>query len=295
MSKFSTLCGEVMARYGAPNLALESIEMWRLTEATFDIAADVEYVWKRAFSDIVETYHVDPERTLRHLESIPNAEGRNYPVIHQFSSGELPGQTAKEAHQKSPIILLATYGTGTHYDFKNNEILISLHQGALQLLGSLGLKNQAVIDQYPSIKTEMEPTSIKASIAHELSHWMDDTLHKQGIRAIVSKHQSDTNKAGGDYIKRKNLLTKFQLTSQHEIDAQVHAFVEMKNSVDQETWDQLSFNDLYRKKSNFTHMVERINGLPETDIDDYIRKFMSRLNREGLLGKNMRPEQIFKV
>ena len=53
-------------------------------------------------------------------------------------------------------------------------------------------------------------------------------------------------------------------------------------------WDKLSIRDLEKIKPSFNVVFSGLQKSNEKVYMDYMKRFVSRLNREKLLGKNMR-------
>ena len=114
----------------------------------------------------------------------------------------------------------------------------------------------------------MTDTAIKTSIYHELSHWIRDSLDNQSVRKAIKNR-------------------KAQIDSKVEIDAQVHV-ISLLHQMYKEEWDSLTLLDLMQLKPAL-RVPFRTTKDNKKRFNQYQKDLLTRLNREGILGKNMKP------
>ena len=243
-----------------------------LSEKTFDIRLDVDYIWEKGFVPWFSLYKRNPEQIFKKYNP-PNND-----VYLNISSKDLPSDIAKEAHKKKPIEIRLGYFKTNSYLPTENKLNLTFNAEAIEILGTSGLLNlRNAKKEYPMIGKVFELPIIKGTVAHELSHWMDDALHNEVLKKEIEKRMK--NSYPDDDIQ-------FKAASRHEIDACIHSLIELKRTIKPEIWDKLSFEQLLEKNPILKFIVEKI----KTDKNIYnpwIKKFFGRLSREGLLGKNM--------
>jgi hypothetical protein len=131
---------------------------------------------------------------------------------------------------------------------------------------------------------EVSPASIKGTIYHELSHWISDSIYNRNI----SKRLEIAQQSG-----KLDILTKYgsNLFTDYELDAQVHAIKQLKRDYKKD-WDKLTWSDIIEKKGSFDVIFKRLKTLNTRDQEEYFKRMIKRLNREGLLGKKLRNSFI---
>jgi len=238
-----------------------------LTEKTFAIGADVDYIYKKFFK--------------RFINNVSKGEIKNFPVI-KFSSSELKSKKAQKAHKENPVtIYTGVFNTSAYIPFKS-EIKLSLNGSVIDILKKHNIKEIEQMlghDEFKRFMNELTPPTVKSTIYHELSHWISDTLYNKNITKRMGKA-----KEKNDY----SLMLKFGETyfTDYELDAQVHAIKQLKRDYSKE-WESLTWGDIITKKSSFHVVGKALKKAPKKAREDYRKRMIKRLNREKLLGKNM--------
>jgi predicted SprT family Zn-dependent metalloprotease len=262
-------------------------------EATFDIDSDVDYIWNLYGKKLISYYK-------KNSQDIYNVFMRNSDVeFVSLDSSSLPSDLSKKAYSVNPVMIrIGVFRSGSAYNIKGKEIRLSLNRNAVLELGPSGLKNKEALVKFPTIKSEFTEKSIRGTIAHELTHWISDSIRNSHLKKTIA----DIDKAINDLNKKFNKasnhehkkeaekkLFDFQIASLHEQDAYVHAIKEIKRSYTQEKWDKLRTEDLVNIKPSFFSVFNRFTAYPEEVYFAFYKRFFGRLAKEGLLGKNMRP------
>jgi hypothetical protein len=259
---------------------LNSINEEVLNEKVFDINDDVDFLIKE--SGIEKFYNEIKEGKTPYFDEIMNNHEVAFLAI---KSNELKSEAAIKADEINPILIFIGFPEGTigsHYNPKDKYILVSPIRQVFKILYQ-NEQYQLKLDQIESFKNDLKLDRLKHALAHELSHWISDSLHNSHIEKIIDR-ANELNKA--EYMKLKNQdvnMTYF------EIDAIIHGIKELKRQYTQEEWDQFTFRDVMIKYTAITGIDTTLKtryGLEVALI--WQKNLFKRMQREGLLGLNMR-------
>ncbi len=230
-----------------------------LTEATFNLDVDVEFL----FSKFNYPALMD---TLRHPTQEPKLG-----TYFALSSGELRSEDAKKAHTVNPVTIRGgAFSEGSYYCPTEKIIQVSLNVSAIRA------RNRSFSgDTARLLQNEFTPERIKGTIYHELSHWVSDSLHN----ARVLRNFQRANELGSVAREFHGPINASPL----EIDAQIHALKAFKAGHPE--WDTLTLRDVFFLAPSIYSVWKT---LPASHKDPWQRALVSRMSREGLLGKNMR-------
>lgn len=247
----------------------------QLFEKTFDLDDDVNYIWDNYFSKLVEDYKKNPSEHYHKKNK-----------FYEISSSELPSTLSQQATHINPIKIIIGKNDNA-YNPNEKVIYLNIGSGFINHLASGGINSELykqTIKDYPGIVYELEEHSLKTSIYHELSHWVDDSLNNAHIKALIdSGAKKYKDKTGNiDYIM-------FQYYSPHEINAIIHAIKALKNKHTEQQWNNLTFIELLKQKAQYYHLMAKVMKKGKNMYDRWLKKFFGRLSREGLLGNNMKP------
>lgn len=252
-----------------------------LNEKTFTISKDVKYIWERAFEKYINSLKKNNYKKSNSAnvdDAVKNGMDINLLII---NSSELPSKDAQEANKINPIdIFCGVYSKGNFYNPSNKKIELSLHKQVLNLIFT-GRENDIPESQIKSFYQELQPERIKSTIAHELSHWLDDTNHNFHITNVL-KIAKELSKP--DYIK---LNKKSVNMTYFEIEAQIHGIKQLKMQ-NKKTWDELTLADLFFKYTALSSIAKEVYSYGKEIGDIWQKMLVKRLSRENLLGKNMR-------
>lgn len=121
------------------------------------------------------------------------------------------------------------------------------------------------------------------SIFHELSHWLNDTLHNQFVP-----------RTKGDLKNHKDLSGYFHVPdmvfSSFELDAYIHGLKMTKEYLGEEEWNTLTIPELFQKDAGLYVVQDKSMKSSESKqaFNTFKQRLISRMNREGLLGDNMK-------
>jgi hypothetical protein len=246
-----------------------------LAEATYEIFDDVDFIYKKlGFDKFMEDFNStdDPE--------LKEAAYRNFKVK-SILSQDLPSELAQKANEINPIII---YGKmdfkGNYYNPFDKIIQISPNLNALEYLIDGEIRGLP-LSQQKTIVNEITPFRLKASIYHELTHWLDDSLNKQSIYKPVKKTvDSDNPKYKNRYKKDVNMAF-------YEVNAQIHAIKSLKKD-HEDIWDQMTMSDLFNKYTSLNSIFKRLKSQHgEKEVKSWLKDLFSRMHRENLFGKTM--------
>lgn len=201
-----------------------------------------------------------------------------------FDSRELQSAVGKQAHATKPIkILTYLFGYWTNtYNPIHNTINICLQMDLYHLMTS---KLDLVPASYAQeLKNETSDVDMKATIRHELTHWLEDAIHNSHI-TNAAKNIQKVKTSGGNWQKtqQKSLWRgeADSYLSPSEINAFVHGIAELKRRLGQEAYDKLTWKDLLA-------LYPSLGGVDYSLGAEFRRKMFTRMSREGLLGPKMR-------
>ncbi len=290
------------------------LKKYLLTEKTFSISKDVKYIYDRCFKNIIDdlwtqagigkNVHFTESARYRLLnksryKDFWNKAKKGDVTYKQIMSENLPGKEAKNASLVNPqVITCGVYRGGSFYlpkeefiamGYKGPEgkemdrgmISLSINQSALQT-GLLHSMEYIQPSQLKGFTQEFKPERIKSTIAHELSHWLNDTMHNFHITKTIGK----VRELGKPEIL---LLHKKDVNMTHfEIDAQIHGIKQLKMKY-RRKWDEMSLKEVFFAYNSLRFMGSQIYAKYGKKVGDIWQKaLVKRMGREGLLGKNMR-------
>jgi len=203
---------------------------------------------------------------------------------HYITTYNLKSPLSKKAHAINPCDIQINI-RDNFYSPNNSLIGVGVNKNAIDFVvddfgGNLNSAseyffNVGQLNLSRNIKSDFSESKIKGSIHHELAHWIDDTLHNQHIKKRATKASEN-----GVGMNRKGLPIN---ADKMEIQGQIHNVVQLKKQYSKE-WDSLTFSDLI----DLSPTLDTINNQLSGDVKkEWKLNLIKRMNREGLLGKNM--------
>lgn len=161
----------------------------------------------------------------------------------------------------------------------------------------MSLVKRDLLSDFKRFSYSLDALFFKSSIAHELSHWLDDTFHSRYITKGIGKVSLSRQQKGNvgtiaGYFGGRKRATSPQQTHV-EIGAYVHMLKEKQRALGQSRYDRLSWFDIMDDVS-FAGLFDIHWTEDRKRYDMVMKNFVKRLNREGLLGKGMRKIPTFK-
>lgn len=259
---------------------LNSLNEWNINEKLFNVDDDVDYIIEK--SGIEEFYNQVKEGKTPHFYEIIDDKEVAFLAI---DSSELKSEDAIKANEVNPISIFIGFPNGklgSHYNPLDKYILVSPNRTAFKILYKK--EDDFLSDQeLETFKNEFKLERLKHALAHELSHWISDSLYSSHIQKIIDR-ANELNDAEYMKLKKHDVnMTYF------EIDAIVHSIKELKRQYTQEEWNQLTFREImleYTALSAVDKTLKSKYGLEIALI--WQKNLFKRMQREGLLGLNMK-------
>ena len=246
-----------------------------LTEKLMNVEDDVDMIYNIYFKGLLETLLKTRYLRINNIKTI------------NTDTSILKNELCVKAHSLNPceiIINQFPYGNGVcnYYNTNYHRIGMSFGGSALAYLdsndGSLdGCLRDIPNSQKEKFLSEFTEYRVKGSIHHELAHWLDDSLNNKHITKTLTKYKNTPVAELGD---------EFKYIDSHylEIQAQIHNIKQMYNTHKAE-WDELTFEDMLKLSPALTPVFK---NFPEHVRIAWLKNIKKRMNREGLLGANMR-------
>ena len=265
-----------------------------LLEKTFDINKDVDIIYNLFFKKFLSNLKASEfrEYDVQHFYKDnyrsnfwdTGSASRDDVLFGQISTNKLVEQDSKEANRVNPLIIYCgVFKEGSFYKGKvstNNNpcIFISINTRALNLFFDKLLIKKSDLQVF---KSEFTPQKIKSFIAHELSHWIDDSLHKGFLTSLLDLK---------DWLKNDEILLLKQKnvnTTYFEINAQIHAIKNLKRS-NEKKWDEFTLDKVFSRYSPLFGIAKLLYSKYGKEVLEIWEKYLlKRMAREKLLGKNM--------
>jgi hypothetical protein len=178
---------------------------------------------------------------------------------------------------------------GNIYYPTKQRMNLSFNQGVMDLLKShLSVDSIFALikpSQLKNFKQELSGEVTKASIAHEISHWMDDTFHNYHLSSMAGTPYMSGNAKYDRVMKGKeNVGFTF-----YEINAQVHAIKQLIRRIPEEEWDNINhIEDIFDLYPTLNSIRTKSKTMSAIQYQQWLQDLLKRLSREGLLGKRMR-------
>lgn len=253
-----------------------------LLEKIFNIDADVDYIYEKSrFPEFIKDFNEGKKPYKSQLFSF---EFNFLDIIfNKIPSSELKTEECVKAHSILPLsISTGISRKGSHYYPITPSIFISINPNALSVYYNDDQEKLEDIDK-KIISKEITENRLKIGIHHELSHWISDCLYNKHLSKLVHS-ANELQNPERMLLKQKDVnMTYF------EIDAQVHSIHGLKRKFTQAQWDMLTLEDIlteYPSLVSIYRVLKKDHGLDVALI--WQKNLIKRLEREGLLGKNMR-------
>jgi len=249
-----------------------------LLEKTFDLDKDVELIYKKYFKNNLNK--------IRH----GNYSLKDY----SFDSSILKSKEAKEAHKLNPIMIRVAKDvrTNAYLPLTKGMQFYPIHKGALELLQGYFGNMEDTVNELPSnqragFKSEFDGERIKATIYHELSHWLDDTFHDMHITKRVRRGKEARHAEEQIYATKIIKQGRFDVAqTDYEMNAQIHNIKQAKKGALSKLWDVLSFEELVENMPNLFTIRQQLKNEPG-EYESWKKRILKRMARENLLGQYM--------
>jgi endonuclease I len=255
---------------------------------------DLQAVWKKRELFSAEELQTQFKEVMsRHM----TGGAGNHRVLKTFSTGQLSSAAAQEAHKINPIKIkvyaILPHGASNSYNMLTKEIIIGL---PLSIWEAMTYRlNHIPHYQMAMLTNETSDIRVLSTIRHELTHWLDDSLHNQHLNKKFSRFNADLQKikqADGDIVSTRNAVDasyKKHVTKGEEdiyltpleITPFVNQIEELKRRIGDKKYDKLTWADI------MTYMPS-LDGLNRRYGAKFRKLMFTRMARENLLTKNLR-------
>jgi len=245
-------------------------------ENTLNLDKDVDYIYKNSFKKIVDDYNYDnilPEKS----------------IYLKISTSKLKNLESKKAHSNNPCeIICGCLQSGSFYDLINKKIYISIPEYIVGFLqdNNLSLKLNKMLNN------ELTESRLKSAIYHELSHWVRDSLNNFYLSDLFQRALNCSDKEKANLIRSAGKKQKDM--SYYEIDAQIHGIKQTK-IYHGDSWGKLTLNDLFYMYPTLMNVGTILYSINSKVFKIWIKDLVKRMDRENLLGKNMRIDSYEKI
>lgn len=266
---------------------------YMLNEKTFNISADVNLLFDRAFKNLfnlLNKFKKNPNNSSIRNELEKYSKG-DYEIL-KTDSSVLKSKDAQAAHLVNPVtISLGVFYDGSFYrPTETVQAIIGKGKGLIQVTAltfsalDLLLKNKTDVlfqGEIEAFNNEFKPNRAKTALSHELSHWMNDSLHNFNITNTL-KIAREMDKPTLILLNKKDVnMTHF------EIDAQIHAIKQLKNSF-RKNWNNFTMKDLFNNYQSLRGIARNLIKYGDDVFYAWQKMLTKRMAREGILGKNMK-------
>jgi hypothetical protein len=216
--------------------------------------------------------------------------GKYQPIISNpiktFDSSQLKSENAKKAHEVNPIKIhvwvVSPKELGNLYAPKDSVIHIGLPYSVADVM--LNRLSNIPNHQINMLKNEISELKHKSTIRHELTHWIDDSLHnfyiRKGLNTVQSLALIGQKQASQKAFKKMVSHGEDNVyLSPVEINAMVNQIAEFKRRVGKKQYDSMSWAQLMVA-------LPSLSSINQTYGVYWRKKMFERMSREGLIGKN---------
>ncbi len=279
-------------------------------EKVFHLRKDIDTLYKAGFKDIVDAvdeslkqgYMSDKlMRIMRKLNA--DIERRGYAVVATFFSDELQTKDAIKAHETHPVKITLEIGDfGNAYNPVKHEIRLSIPMKIMDIFNDHFWDRNNILKAAggeATIFNEISEFKMKGTINHELSHWIRNSQTRH-IDKMMKKAKETTPSM--KVLKQGKIHT---VATDYEMDAYVHNIMEYKKSIGLKKYNSKKLSDLFIDIPSFRAVMSHFRRYKQENISDnsymstvkldwqklwidWQKKLIKRLDREKLLGKNMR-------
>lgn len=250
-----------------------------LTEKTFNISADVDLVFKTLIKPSLTLFKKKKYKEFeKSIDSV---------LIEMMNSGDLKSKYAKKSDELNPITIGFFHdNNGNYYNPKDKIIHFAYNFQVLNIFKQSDyepdrIKNVVGKASFERFYNEMSESALKGTIYHELSHWMNDTLHNKNITNLLGRARMAAEDISGNIIRQGH---KDVGMTWYEIDAQIHALKQIKRDM-KLNYNYLGWDDIMKLKPSFVTVFQKaaISG----EYGDYMKNLTKRMHREKLLTKKL--------
>jgi len=262
----------------------EPQEIIRIDEKTFNIDSDVNLLFLRGFKKLFDDYNNIKDDIKNKLMIDKDI------ILYETKTSYLKSKDSVKANKiYSAKIFCGVFKNGSRVSFDldklfPDEIYISLNYNNVKLLLLENEQRLNVLKSFVDFSLTFSESRVKATISHELSHWLSNCLHNNHIKNIYNL----ANDLGLDV---RNLLKVVDFNISYiEIDAQIHGLKAIKREMvkkDKNSWNTIEFKDLFVIYPTLKAIYDSLNKESKQLKDKWQIELVKRMKRENLFGKSM--------
>jgi len=248
-------------------------------EATYEHESDIGYVFSKYF----DKFNMDFLK--KQQEYMDRYKRSKLILFDEFSSESLPSDLAKQAHEINPItIRVGIFGKNTYEPVEKMIYLSCIPKALIEAMIKFDMTIEDLSkERKVEYKKYLKPTHQNPIIAHELAHWLDDSLRNKRVHKYLQKIEK--KQLPYDEAQIRNLV------SQIEIDGYIHTIKEYKKQISEKEWNKLTLMDLINQTS-LDAVVAAIKNKEEQFKMKWKKRITKRMARENLWGPNMSSEEL---
>lgn len=202
-----------------------------------------------------------------------------------IDSSKLKSKTAQEAHAVNPVKINIWFvgppRLSNSYNVETKEIHICIPNSVADAM--MTRLNTIPLHQLEMLQNETSDIKHKSTIRHELTHWIDDSIHNFYITKTLTKAQdlskTSMQKAQKYWDKAVKHGEKDIYLAPIEITPMVNQIAELKRRLGEKKYNSITWSQLVVYLPSLSTLNQQYGA-------EYRKKMFSRLARENLMGKS---------
>ncbi len=254
-----------------------------MMESLRKVDRDVEAIFDLAFKLALKALYAG-----NYDEFLGMTEQRIIPPNRVISFGFFQSAILKQAMEINPVTIVLNHPRGNFYDPESRVLAFGINGSAVKQVRTHAKNHINVVrvqfgDEMSTLyQRTLSAPKVKATIHHELAHYLDDTFNNSHIHSRLSnirdKPQLRKRLQGG--VGQMN-------ASFVEIEGQIHNIFQMRKAY-RSRWDKISFDEMLKLDDSIYFIAKGIKEKNAGEYAEWRRGLMERMAREGLLGAKMR-------
>lgn len=277
-----------------------------LFEATFDLIDDIDFLFEKFFKS--------------HIEEIKNGMfddviiSQDELIFDKISSDKLISKVCNKAHKVKPVNIYCGLFLSPRYSSIENAIYLSPDLSLLSYIptikklgtdGSIGdavstalflnshligvPKIEEIIKSH--FERSLDKNTFMFMIAHELSHWIKDTLDDLRLTRICNnaKKAYDSGKLPLS-LHIANMGEIDPYLTYYEVDAVVQEIYELYKITDKVLWDEVDYDFLSREISSMFFIGSDFMKISENVFLRWLLKVYMIMIEKGIAGKEIKKD-----
>ncbi len=264
-----------------------------LTEATFDVDEVVDLIYNDVYAEYFKNIarYMDGEQLTPSDLKITDRKYTAVELLKRIDNKKIQIAAGKDAI----TVFTGVSSKGNLYNGRSKTINISFNNELYQMVKSAAVNGQdfeKLMEQIPyklhvKAREEFSGSKLKGSIAHEFAHWLGDFYHNNHITKMGGK----ANEYMTSSEKRNKILRRGKpdiYMTDYEIDAMIHDVYQLKRNYGEAKWDSMTVSEMMRAAMTLNSTYQHVKEKGKGDEKQFLKNILKRMNREGLLGKEMK-------